>query len=352
MTIRTVEQIIEQMRTSLVDDNSELANFPEYGNLYAIYRSIAIAIAEQDTKIDTVSSNLFLNTATGEALDAKVREFNISRRLGTSATGGIIILGNVQSIPANTILTDNQTGLQFVTINRIVVTSQRGVGSIEATEFSPLGNLRAGRELFSSLFPNIRFIIGTSFDPFFSTYRGDLVGGSYRETDSELRSRIISTLSSLSSSTVQAIELSTLNINGISRVAVIENSPGLGYITVYINNSQQSIVNKVTRILNTIKPIGVAIQVRAFESVAVDINLTITTFSSTSTVSLNNRINSALQSYFNTIGQNSTLTKEAIAGVVLNVPGVVNVAVTNPTDNITINSNEILTLNTTNITYK
>lgn len=352
MTIRTVEQIIEQMRTSLVDDNSELADFPQYGNLYAIYRSIALTIKEQDTKIDTVSSNLFLNTATGEALDAKAREFNITRRLGTSATGGIIILGNINSIPAGTILTDNQTGLQFTTINRIVVTAQRGVGSIEATEFTPLANLQAGRELFSSVFPNVRFIIGTSFDPFLSVYRGDLVGGSYRETDSELRSRIIDTLSSLASSTAQAIELGALNINGISRVAVSENNPGLGYITVYINNSQQSVINKVKRELDIIKPIGVAVQVKAFESVAVNIALTITTFSNTSTVTLNNQISSSLQTYFNTISQNSTLTREAIAGVVLNVPGVINVAVTTPTDNIFIGPNEILTLNNINITYK
>jgi len=340
------------MRTSLVDDNSELADFPQYGNLYAIYRSIALTIKEQDTKIDTVSSNLFLNTATGEALDAKAREFNITRRLGTSATGGIIILGNINSIPAGTILTDNQTGLQFTTINRIVVTAQRGVGSIEATEFTPLANLQAGRELFSSVFPNVRFIIGTSFDPFLSVYRGDLVGGSYRETDSELRSRIIDTLSSLASSTAQAIELGALNINGISRVAVSENNPGLGYITVYINNSQQSVINKVKRELDIIKPIGVAVQVKAFESVAVNIALTITTFSNTSTVTLNNQISSSLQTYFNTISQNSTLTREAIAGVVLNVPGVINVAVTTPTDNIFIGPNEILTLNNINITYK
>ena len=351
MTIRTVEQIIDQMRSSLVDDNSELANFPQYGNLYAIYRSVAAVIKEQDTKIETVSSNLFLNTATGEALDAKAREFNIIRRVGTPSTGGIIILGNAQSIPANTILTDNQTGLQYTTIGRTVITSQRGVGSVESVEFTPLSNLEAGRELFSSLFPNLRFIVGTSFDPFLSSYRGDLVGGSYRETDTELRSRIIDTLGSLSSSTTQSLELAALNINGISRVAIEENNPGLGYITVYINNSQQSILNRVRRALNTVKPVGVALQVRAFENISIDVDLTITTFSNTSTVVLNNEIASSLQTYFNSISQNAVLTREALAGVILNIPEVVNVAITNPTDNIIINANEIATLNNVNITY-
>ena len=352
MTIRTVEEIIDQMRASLVDDNSELADFPEYGNLYAIYRSVALAIKEQDTKIDTVSSNLFLNTATGDALDAKAREFNISRRLGTPSSGGIIVLGNVQSIPTNTILTDNQTGLQYSVIERVLVTSQRSIGSISCTEFTPLGNLEAGRELFSSVFPSVRFIIGTSFDPFFSSYRGDLVGGSFRETDAELRSRIINTLSSLSSSTVQALQLSALNINGISRVNVVENNPGLGYITVYINNSQRSIINRVRQTLNSIKPIGVALEVKSFNTVPVNINLTVTSFNNTSTTSLNNQISSVLQSYFTSLTQNVTLTKEAIAATVLNVPGVVNVAVTDPTSNITIRSNEILTLNNIRITYK
>lgn len=351
MTIRTIEEIIEQMRTSLVDDNSELANFPEYGNLYAIYRSVAAAIVEQDVKIDTVSSNLFLNSATGEALDNKGREFNINRREGIPSTGGIIVLGNTTSIPAGTILTDSQTGLQFTVVQRITLTAQRGVGTIECVEFTSLANLEAGRELFSSLFPNIRFIVGTSYDPFLSLYRGGLIGGSERETDNKLRQRIIRTLSTLSTSTVNALELAALNINGVSRVNIVENNPGLGYITVYINNSQKNILNQVKSILNNTKPVGVAIQIKSFSSVSVDIGLTVTAFSTANTVNLNNSISAAIQSLLNNLGSGSTLSREAIAGAVLNVQNVVNVAVTNPTSNITISSNEILSLNNLNITY-
>lgn len=352
MTIRTVEEIIDQMRASLVDDNSELANFPEYGNLYAIYRSVAAAIVEQDVRIDTVSSNLFLNSATGEALDNKGREFNINRREGLPSTGGIIVLGNTTSIPAGTILTDNQTGLQFTVLQRITLTAQRGVGTIECVEFTSLGNIEAGRELFSSLFPNIKFIIGTSYDPFLSTYRGGLIGGSERETDNQLRERIVTTLSTLTTSTVNALKLAALNINGVSKVNVVENNPGLGYITVYINNSQKSILNQVKTILNNTKPVGVALQIKSFTSVAVDIDLTITSYSTANTVNLNNQISSVIQTLFNSLNSGSVLSREVISGTVINIPNVVNVAVTNPTSNVEILSNEILTLNNLNITYK
>lgn len=352
MTIRTIEEIIDQMRTSLVDDNSELANFPEYGNLYAIYRSVAAAIVEQDVKINTVSSNLFLNSATGEALDAKGKEFNIIRRDGLPSTGGIIVLGDITNIPAGTILTDNQTGLQFTVVNRISLIAQRGIGTIECVEFTGLANLNAGRELFSSLFPNTKFIIGTSYDPFLSLYRGGLIGGSERETDDQLRQRIINTLSTLSTSTINALELAALNVNGVSKVTVVENNPGLGYITVYINNSQKSILNQVKSRLNNTKPVGVAIQIKSFTSITIDIDLTVTSYNSTNTVNLNNKISAAIQTLLNGLSSNSTLSREAIAGSVINVPEVINVAVTNPTSNIEILSNEILTLNNLNITYK
>jgi uncharacterized phage protein gp47/JayE len=352
MTIRTVEEIIDQMRASLVDDNSELANFPEYGNLYAIYRSVAAAIVEQDVKIDTVSSNLFLNSATGEALDAKGREFNIIRREGFPSTGGIIVLGSITSIPAGTILTDNQTGLQFTVISRIALTADRGVGTIECVEFTGLGNIEAGRELFSSLFPNIKFIIGTSYDPFLSVYRGGLIGGSERETDNQLKERIVTTLSTLSTSTVNALKLAALNINGVSKVNIVENDPGLGYITVYVNNSQKSILNQVKTILNNVKPVGVALQIKSFSIVSVDIDLTITSYNTTNTVNLNNQISSAIQTLFNNLNSGAVLSKEVIAGTVINIPNVINVAITNPTSNIEILSNEILTLNNLNITYK
>lgn len=349
--IRSIETILEQLKANLQSSNSELADFPQYGNLYAIFRAIGSTIVEQDVSINTLTSNLFLSTATGSSLDAKAREFNIIRKLGTPASGGIVCLGTNNNIPPNTVLTESNSGLQFLVTDRIILSNSRSFGSIKCTEFTPLGNLRAGTELVSSLFPNTKFIVGTSYNTFTSTYNGGLIGGSIREEDDVLRTRILETLQSLSLSTIEALRLSALNINGITKVAVVENQPSLGYITIYINNSQTNILKTVETELNLIKPVGVAINVKTFTNIPIDINLSISTLSSTNTAQLNNSIIDAIQTYITSLNEGDTLTREAIAGSVLRLPNIINVNILAPSSNIVTSENEVPVLNNINISY-
>ena len=351
MTTRSIELIIDQFRASLQEDNSDLADFPTFGNLYTIYRSIATLIQEQDEKLETTATNIFINTASGVALENRASEFNIRRNAGARATGSIIILGNIPAIPINTVLTDLNTGLQFTTLNRINMRAGRGVGIINSTELTPLANLRAGTELFSSIYPNLRFIVGTNYDVLTSTYIGNLIGGAYREDDDEFRSRILDTLNNLSSSSIRSLELSLLNINGVSRVFIQENEPSLGYITIYINNADRTIIKNVEAALEFIKPVGTATIVKSFIPVTINIDLVVTTYNQTNLSNLNSSIRLALTNYLNNISLNNTLTIEGIAGSVLNIAGIVNVEVLNPTSNTIISANEILSLGTLNINY-
>jgi len=351
--IRTLDTIIDQMRVSLEETNSELADFPLYGNLYSIFRAVGASIIEQDVKLETLNSSLFLSTATGNSLDDKAKEFNIVRKLGTASSGGVICLGGTSNIAADTILTDNKTGLQFSIINTIIINNgSRSTGSIQCTEFTPFGNLKAGTELVSSLYPNLKFIVGTSYNVFTNLYQGSLVGGSFREDDDILKIRILNTLQSLSLSTVQALQLEALNTNGVSRISVVENVPSLGYITVYINNAQANIINTVSKKLKAIKPIGVALQVLTYTDVPIDLTISISTSALPNSITLlNNTIISAAHNYINSLNQGDTVTKEGLAASILKIPNITNINVVSPASNILIKSNEIATLNNTNISY-
>lgn len=348
---RSVENILDQMRANLESSNSELATFPNFGNLYSIFRAVGATIIEQDVALNTLNSNLFLTTATGASLDLKAEEFNIQRKLGTPSAGGIVCLGDSFNIPLNTILTDSKTGLQFNITDRVIVGNSKGVGSIKCTEFTPLGNLKPGTELVSSVFSNIKFIVGTSYDPFTSSYKGGLVGGSVKEDDDQLKSRILSTLKSLSLSTIEAIELAALNINGITKVVVVENEPSLGYVTVYINNSQANTIKLVEQELNLVKPIGVALQVKTFINILIDINISISTISNSNTSLLNNAIIDSVQSYINSLNSGDTITRESLAGSILRLGSINNVNILTPASNIFIKANEIPSLNNINISY-
>lgn len=339
------------MRSSLEESNSDLANFPNFGNLYAIFRAVGASIIEQDAQLESINSNLFLLSANGDALDAKAKEFNISRKLGTFSTGTIIILGSTTIIPAGTILTDNQTGLQFSIENNINSVVGKGRGTIICNEYTNLGNLSAGTELYSSIFPSLKFIVGNSFDPLTSSYTGSLIGGSGREDDDALKSRIINTLQSLSLSTIKALELAALNINGINKVVIEENVPSLGYITIYINNNESRLLDLVKAELDLVKPVGTALQIKIFKEVPLNLNLKITTLSNINTVNLNNFIIGKAQEYISNLSNQSLFTKEGLASYILQIENIINIEVISPSTNIEIKANEILTLNTTNISY-
>lgn len=352
MTVQSVRQIIEQMRSALKEDNSDLHTFPTYGNLYSIYRSVALVIQEQDIKLNTINSNLLLSTATGESLDNKASDFNIFRIKGQPSSGPIIVQGSISSIDENTILTDPSTGLQFQLQNRVRLINNRGSGSVISTDNTAFANLRAGTELFNSIYPNIRFVVGGSFDPISNNYLGNLNGGRGDETDEELRARVLTTVSNINNSNTNLFEQQVLNIDGISKLDIIENFPGLGYITVYINNSNQQIINEATILLENVKPIGTAIVVEPFKNVEIDITITITTFSRQPLPNLENNIKQELDDYIQNISTNNELTVEGIAGVVYNVDGISNVKVITPTSSISIKKEETLNLGTLTINYK
>lgn len=349
--MRTIEGILDQMRQALEEVNSDLASFPQYGNLYSIFRAVAASVLEQDVKLDSINSSLFLNTATGEDLDSKAREFNLTRRQGSYAVGNITILGTASILPSKLVLTEASTGLQFTLDNQISIISNKAIGSITSTQYTDLANLPAGTELFSSIFANTRFIVGNYFDPITSTYKGSLIGGSDKESDTSLKQRISNTIQSLALSNTQTLTLAAQNIPGIAKISIVENEPSLGYITVYISNNETKFLKLVKNELDLIKPIGTALQVKSFINVDLDININIETFNNLNTLELQNTIKLNVQSYINSLNPGSTLTREAIAASVLKSKDVFNVTVATPTSNITFKNNELINLKNFSIGY-
>jgi uncharacterized phage protein gp47/JayE len=326
---RTLEGILEQMRGSLQESNSELASFPEYGNLYAIFRAVAASIIEQDVKLDGINSNLFLNTATGESLDLKAQEFNITRNKGTYASGSVLVTGNNTFIPKNTILTEPSSGLQFIVQSDVVSSFSKTKCTVVATEYSDLSNLISGTELSSGVYPSVRFIVGNYFDPITSKYIGNLIGGEAKETDDELKDRILTNIQSLSLSNIESIKLAAQEIEGVNKISVVENEPSLGYITVYINNTETKFLKLVKTELDLIKPIGTALQIKPFVIVPVDINISIQAYNTIEKSELRSLIQSNVQQYINNLNAGAIFTKETLASFILQIPQIYNEKIMN-----------------------
>lgn len=350
MSIRNIDEVIEQAREVLKAENSDLATFPNYGNLYAIFRSIGALLIEQDAKLENTTRDLFLSTATGDALNNKAAEFSVVRREGTPASGSVLVSGPRTVIPSGTILTDPTTGIQLRVIDRVNTASAArtslGVSSIDQ---GPAANLLAGTILKSTLYPAHQFVVAQTYNPLTNSYEGGLNGGTTRQTDIEVREAIRNRISTLGQSTSRAMEISALNIQGVSRVFVSDADPVVGFVTVYINSRSQSVQRHVKATLNRIKPVGISVKVKSFDVITVDVIASIKIRSSGNADAITNSVTSSISTYFTNLSPGESITTEGVSSAIYQVQEVTNVQLLEPTDSLSLEPNQVISLGNINL---
>ena len=153
-------------------------------------------------------------------------------------------------------------------------------------------------------------------------------------------------------SATDALALAASNTSGVGRATVVENTPSIGFITVYINNRNQDVFRRVQNTLNNIKPVGTVVIVKSFETVNIDISATLSVRQNQNLNSLTSTIRNNISEYFNTIRSGDIISVEALAAQMLQNQTVYNVNITAPSSSITIESFEIPVLRNLNINYR
>lgn len=350
---RSIDEILNQIRKVLKEQNSNLSTFPEYGNLYVIFRSIASVISEQDAELDITKDSLFLNTATNTNLDRKAVERGIVRSKGFRANGYVIaeskVLANnsFTTIPKNTILINPFTNKQYITLESAVLNIPRKSIKVESVELDSSSNLEAGTKLLSNFFNNITFTVGSFYNTLSNSYEGDIVGGAEEESDEELRTRILNRVLSKQMSTSSAIRIKAESVSGVNEVLIEENNPSIGYINVFIDNTNYNTINLVKQEVELVKPLGTIINVKSFTNFTLNITANITLNNSTNQRDKIIEIRSRITNFIANL--NNTFTKEALAGTLLNLSYISNVEIISPLQTINISPKEKFVIGSINI---
>lgn len=353
---KSIDKILSEIRSVLREENSDLATFPDYGNLYAIFRSIASVISDQDAELDSIYNSLFLNTTTDENLNKRALEYGIQRLEGSRATGSIIIetpssisrLRNT-TIQRGLILLNPFTNKQYITLDPVLLDRNRVVVRVESLESSNEVNLESGTKLTSNFYKNIDFTVGDFFNSLTREYEGDITGGSNKETDDELRRRILEIVQVKQSSTKDAIRITALQIQGVQEVLIEENVPSIGYINIYIDNSNFDIINQVKLNVEKVKPLGTIVNVKSFSNFTLNINVNINLANSNNLVDRSANLRSVITKFISNLDK--TFTKESLAGTILNNSFVNNVEVISPVGSINIGDKEKFTVGSINIQF-
>jgi uncharacterized phage protein gp47/JayE len=334
MIPRSVNEVMQTMRRGLQSLSSPLANFSPFSNIYALLRSSAIIAAEQDLLLSNIENSFYLDTAKAEELDRKASDVGLARQLGLPASGFVLASASQIEIPSGTVLTNAQQTLQFTTTADVFIYTENPI-PITSVDNTSDANLDAGIRLFSARYPQVTFVVGKYRDPTTKEPQVSLVGGKSSESDRQLRSRISSYITSLARGTREAIYTAILSyVPG--RIYIKEHTPATGFITVYIDSQDARVQASVRALIDQNKASGVSYIVKPLQVYRTSVSLLLNTDRPDIYQATLSEVKARITSYGESIPLGGTMSLSSIAAIALAVPGITNCQVITPTEDISV----------------
>jgi len=192
--------------------------------LYKFIEVCALEIANQWSAMERTWDSMWIRTSTGQALDYLADDAGLSRQDAQYATGQVTFtVSAAVTIPAGTTIR-TAYNIWFVTDSDLVFAAP-GSDTVTITAQSSGETGNVGAADISEVDPAIANVTSV-------TNSNSTTGGSDRETDEELRQRLLNASRSYRSATMIASQVG--NLEGIRNAAVRENFPTEYQFTVYV----------------------------------------------------------------------------------------------------------------------
>ena len=224
------EQIVAVLESNL--DNPATDNIDVMG---ALASAVAAVNEEIEGKLDLLADEAFVVTASGEQLTQKARELGVIRQRAVSATGVVEFsredpASTDYTIPEGTRVQTGDGSVTFETRETAILAE--GETEVEvnvrAQEGGVEGNLPAQKLVTMPSPPTgverVENLIPTGDTDFDDTDGNTLIAGEDRETDDELRERVLDAASIGGAATASSIETQLLSVSGVRSVTLFTNS--------------------------------------------------------------------------------------------------------------------------------
>jgi len=271
-----IELLQELFFNELINLNSPLTDFSQGSITYTLSRAAAVLAFDQFIQLDRIEKNFYINTASGDYLDRYGEFFDIKRKEGTTAKGYVLASnrGNSITLPTGTVITSIDTTLQYVTTQSATLVAFIDTKiPVTALAQGDSYNLEEGKVLFSSIFPDVSFVVGAH-----RTSSGKLCGyitnGSSLESDAGYRERLIAAINAPRFTSVSSL-LTLLNkfpfVSGGQIQTILPGS-----FIVWVDSDKtlsSSQLGDLNYVFNLNKPAGVLCEVRQAIRIVQDFEL-------------------------------------------------------------------------------
>lgn len=322
------------------------------GDLALRLYTFAAQLYSMQVQTEFVTRQAFPQTAQDEYLDYHAQMRGLERAESTYAHGEIIfgISGTAESAISidEGVVCATQAGVEFVTTGSGIISAGTSTCTIpaKAKNAGRSGNVPAG-----SIVNMLQAPVGISY----CMNKDNFSGGSDKESDDDLRSRVIGSYKKLPNGANKAYyETVAMDVDGVAAATVLPKERGLGTVDVIIADESgvppDLLVQAVQDKLQEQREICVDIKVSAPETVKVNIAAQIKPESDYTFSDVSGRVENAIKEHFSgrLLSQDVLLAK--LANVIFAVAGVGNYKIISPSADVSIGSNQLPVLGTLTIT--
>lgn len=339
MIPRTAIEISREIAANLSRLDSPITDFSAQSVAGTLVRSVGMQLSDLELLLSETIDRSIPNLASGLDLDDLVAQFGLVRKVGTPATGFVLITVDDSTFTINPgfILTQSSTGLQFIvnTTSAIQVSASTEVPvPVVSLQTGDPSNLTEGTLLLSTdnsltnIF-NLRAVVGQE-RKFDGKACGNLSGGSSTETDGTLRNRLYNMFNLRNPGSVVAIRQKLLEQSSVADAWVETIAPGI--VKILVRGKSVLTVSQLDELKALITPqvpIGIVIGLSAVNPYFIDIDLAITLRFTQDLSSADLQIRDIISTYVNSLSLGAAFVPEALKLLVK--PFVQSVVVNNPT---------------------
>lgn len=306
----TFDELYQIAKAEIQARRPDLIDFNEGSTLDAVAGAAAVLADETNRVAVELFSELFYDTATGQALDdLALDRIGLVRKPATAAVGTVTWTRDSAggyTIPAGTQLRAT-VGTDTITVQTTAAVS---ILSADNTIDIPVQARITGRASNAAAGTITEILDSIGADPGATVTNVEpLAGGSDAETDPQFRDRIRRYYATLRRGTTGALELGALSVPGVSIVTVDESDvEDSGFVYVYIGDpdarSNSVMAGLVETELENWRAAGVLVSVLGAEREEVALEILVSVVFGADLDSVSANIRAALVAYGDTLGPN------------------------------------------------
>lgn len=359
--IKSFTEILDDLMSEVVV-RTPFTNLNPSAAIRGLLEVIAKVIADLYGLVKTIMQQSFVQTATGTWLDLKVREMGIVRRAAVKTRVYLTFSCNAPAaqnitIPAGTICKSQKDAsgndYRFITVEEgILEEGQTSVLVIAEAEL-PGRDWNVGQDTITRMVTRI-----TGINVVTNGVGYLIREGSDPESDAQLRQRAIGKWETLGlGGTREAYRNWAMSVSGVTAASVLDDFPfGPGTVGVVILSENgvpsAELINEVHQYIKARKPLTADVRILAPEIRSVDLDLEVVRFANADQTAVEAGIQEAIDSYSGRLQLGEGLIIARLINEIMDVPGVYNLKVNAPTQDVNVSVDQFLVFDQVTVTHR